>query len=113
MLTLRRRIIIVHLMRATWTAVVVGGVVVVVVGHSLENDLHALHLMRAPPRAWPADTEGELRRVYSFLGVSQPAKVKASKFVKSQTGSLRDKILNYDEVERTLRGTRWDLDLEP
>ena len=69
--------------------------------------------MRAPPRAWPADTEGELRRVYSFLGVSQPAKVKASKIVKSQTGSLRDKILNYDEVERTLRGTRWDLDLEP
>ena len=57
-----------------------------------------------------------MRRVFRFLGVGQPVTVGVATgaramLKKSQSGTLREKIINFDEVEAKLRGTRWEHEL--
>jgi hypothetical protein len=52
-----------------------------------------------------ADQAAEMRRVFDFLGVENRG-VRASTRRQS-AGLLRDRIENFDELERRFRGTHW------
>lgn len=50
-----------------------------------------------------ADLNGELRRIAAFLGAGEPAQEPPPSLVRQNPESLRDLIVNYDEVSRFLR----------
>lgn len=50
-----------------------------------------------------ADLNGELRRIATFLGAGEPAHEPPPSSVRQNPESLRDLIVNYDEVSRFLR----------
>jgi len=50
-----------------------------------------------------ADLNGELRRIATFLGAGEPAHEPPPSLVRQNPESLRDLIVNYDEVSRFLR----------
>ena len=56
-----------------------------------------------------ADTVGELRGIFRFLGVADPNVTVASTYVKTSKGNVLSNIENTKEVRNALRSTPWEV----